>query len=75
MTRSQSDIELQYGTPVVDGARVAVEWWATLRNDGAPLTLAGEFLLRFDDDGLCRELREYWAISERKADPPPGWGT
>ena len=54
---------------------MAVEWWATLRNDGAPLTLAGEFLLRFDDDGLCRELREYWAISERKADPPPGWGS
>lgn len=74
VTRSQSDIDLQYGTPVVAGARVAVEWWTTLLNDGAPLTIAGEFLLRFDDDGLCRELREYWVVSERKAAPPPGWG-
>lgn len=74
VTRPQSGVELQYGTPVVQGNRVAVEWWASFSKDGAPVTLAGEFLLVFADDGRCRELREYWAFTEGKIAPPPGWG-
>jgi ketosteroid isomerase-like protein len=75
VTRPQSAIELRYGTPVVSGPRVAVEWWATLLKEGAPLTLAGEFLLVFADDGRCRELREYWAFTAAKVSPPNGWGS
>jgi ketosteroid isomerase-like protein len=75
VTRTQGAVDLQYGTPVVDGRRVAVEWWATLLNDGKPLTLAGEFLLLFADDGRCRELREYWAVTESTMTPPHGWGS
>ena len=75
VTRGQSAIELQYGVPVVDGQRVAVEWWANLLNDGAPLTLAGEFLLLFDEHGRCRELREYWVLTSSRVHPPAGWGT
>jgi ketosteroid isomerase-like protein len=74
VTRTQSSIELQYGSPVIQGGRVAVEWWANLVNDGSPVTLAGEFLLAFDDDGRCRELREYWAVTEGRVEPPSGWG-
>ena len=74
VTRAQSQIELRYGTPVVEGHRLAVEWWATLLNDGEPLTLAGEFLLVFDENGLCRELREYWLLKEATVEPPTGWG-
>ncbi len=75
VTRGQSEIELRYGAPIADGRRVAVEWWATLLNDGAPLSLAGEFLLLFTEEGLCRELREYWVLKDARISPPPGWGT
>jgi ketosteroid isomerase-like protein len=75
VTLNQRDIELRYGRPVAEGDRVAVEWWATLVNDDKPYTLAGEFLLRFADDGRCRELREYWSVKEGTHEPPAGWGT
>ena len=74
VTRGQSAIELTYGAPVVAGRRVAVEWWANLLKDGNPITLAGEFLLTFDDNGQCRELREYWIATEGRVTPPDGWG-
>jgi len=74
VTRSQSAIELTYGAPVFAGPRAAVEWWANLLNDGKPITLAGEFLLTFDNNGQCRELREYWILTEGRITPPDGWG-
>jgi ketosteroid isomerase-like protein len=74
VTRGQSAIELTYGAPVVTGNRVAVEWWANLLKDGKPITLAGEFLLTFEDGGRCRELREYWIATEGRITPPDGWG-
>ncbi len=74
VTRGQSEIELTYGTPVVTGRRVAVEWWANLLKDESPITLAGEFLLTFEDNGQCRELREYWIATEGRVTPPRGWG-
>ena len=36
--------------------------------------LAGEFLLLFADTGECRELREYWTLTQGRIEPPPGWG-
>lgn len=74
VTATQEDVRLRYGTPVIDGRRAAVEWWVTMRNQGADITLAGEFLLLFDDAGLCSELREYWHFSEGHLAPPDGWG-
>lgn len=74
VTATHADVRFRAGTPVIEGDRVAVEWWVTLLNDGAEVTLAGEFLLRFDADGLCRELREYWHYAEGRLEPPAGWG-
>jgi hypothetical protein len=74
VTSTQEDIKLRYGIPVVDGSRAAVEWWVTMRNGGADVTLAGEFLLVFDEHGLCSELREYWHFSEGQQQPQAGWG-
>jgi len=74
VTATQDAVELRYGTPVVEGNRGAVEWWVTLLSDGAEITLAGEFMLRFDENGLCEELREYWHFAEGKLEPPTGWG-
>ena len=75
MTATQDEVAFLSGTPVVQGDRAAVEWWVTMLNGGAEVTLAGEFLLRFDENGLCRELREYWHFSEGRLTPPAGWGS
>ena len=74
VTASQTSVGLRYGRPVVDGRRLAVEWWANLETTGGPITLAGEFLLTFVETGECRELREYWVLAQGRVEPPPGWG-
>ena len=74
VTASQTDVELRYGKSIVDGRRLAVEWWANLQTSDGPLTLAGEFLLLFADTGQCRELREYWVLTQGHVEPPAGWG-
>lgn len=74
VTATQSSIVVRYGTPVVQGDRAAVEWWVTLDNGGVAVTLAGEFLLVFAEDGRVRELREYWHFAEGTQEPPAGWG-
>jgi hypothetical protein len=74
VTASQTKVELRYGRAIVDGRRLAVEWWANLETTGGPVTLAGEFLLIFADTGECRELREYWVVTQARVEPPSGWG-
>ena len=74
VTASQTSVELRYGRSIVDSRRLAVEWWANLETNDGPLTLAGEFLLRFAETGECRELREYWVLAQGRVEPPPGWG-
>jgi ketosteroid isomerase-like protein len=74
VTATQTSVELRYGQPVVEGARLAVEWWANLQTTDGPVTLAGEFLLLFADSGECRELREYWLLTQSRVEPPAGWG-
>ena len=74
VTESQTSVELRYGRSVADGPRVAVEWWANLQTTDGPLTLAGEFLLSFAAGGECRELREYWLLTQGRVEPPVGWG-
>ena len=74
VTATQDDVRVRYGSPVSVGNRAAVEWWVTMRNGGADVTLAGEFMLTFDESGLCQELREYWHFSEGQLAPPDGWG-
>jgi hypothetical protein len=75
VTATHADVEVRYGTPVSSGNRTAVEWWVTLSNDGARITLAGEFMLTFDESGLCQTLREYWHFAEGAQSPSPGWGS
>ncbi|HYZ46729.1 MAG TPA: nuclear transport factor 2 family protein [Actinomycetota bacterium] len=74
-TATQSGVTVRFGDPIVDGDRVAVEWW-TLMDDAeedGPITLPGVLLLRFRD-GLCSELREYWHLKEGRVEPYSGWG-
>lgn len=73
-TATQEDVRVTMGRPFADGDRVAAEFWTTMKNDGADITLPGCLLLRFDEDGFCRALREYWHVEEGRLEPPPGWG-
>jgi hypothetical protein len=57
------------------GSRAAVEFWVTMLNGGAEVTLAGILFLRFDANGLCEELREAWHFTDGRLDPPAAWGS
>ncbi len=67
--------DVRFGEPVGEGDRASVEWWATLvLEDGEEQTLAGCSMLRFGDDGLVVEARDYWHLEPGRQEPPPGWG-
>ena len=76
VTATQADVTVRFGTPVVssDGRRAAVEFWVTMANAGADVTLTGILMLRFGADGRCEELREAWHFEAGRNDPPAGWG-
>jgi hypothetical protein len=58
----EESAECEFGDPIVDGDRAAVEWSAeTKLKDGGAERLAGVSLLRFDEDGLVAEQRDFWA--------------
>jgi hypothetical protein len=58
----EESTECEFGEPIVDGHRAAVEWSAETRlNDGRIEKLAGVSLLRFDPEGLVVEQRDFWA--------------
>jgi uncharacterized protein (TIGR02246 family) len=74
-TGTQSGTRVRMGRPVVDGDRVAVEWWATYADaDEGEGTLPGILMLRFAPDGRCAELRETWNWEEGRREPHEGWG-
>lgn len=59
----EASAECEFGEPIVDGDRAAVEWRAeTKLKDGGEEKLAGVSLLRFDADGLVVEQRDFWAL-------------
>lgn len=60
-TGAQTELDLRVEPPLlVDGDRAAAEWRASFIRDGEQVRLAACLLLRFDDDGRCTDLREYW---------------
>jgi ketosteroid isomerase-like protein len=75
VTSQQSDVAVTMGRPFADGRRATVEFWTRMTVDGSDVTLAGCLLLTFADDGRCRELREYWNLTEGRHDPPPEYGS
>lgn len=74
VTSVQRGAKVRIGRPLVEGDRVAAEFWTTMAVEGNPVTLAGCLLLEFDDAGLCRRLREYYAFVEGTIEPPDVWG-
>ena len=54
--------DCEFLEPIVEGDRAVVEWRADTRlKDGGAEKLAGLSLLRFDEDGLVVEQRDFWA--------------
>ncbi|MEJ7569707.1 MAG: nuclear transport factor 2 family protein [Gaiellaceae bacterium] len=74
-TAAQKALAVQVGRPFVDADRVAAEWWTTMEDEGAEITLPGCLLRRFDAEGRRQELREYWQVEQGRLAPPDDWGT
>ena len=51
----EADVAAWFATPIVDGDRASVRWWAALTEAGEDSTLAGTSVLRFDADGLVTD--------------------
>ena len=68
--REQGPVTVRIGSPVVEGNRVAAEFWAT----GEDAAVVGGFIARLDDDCRCTVFREYWFELEGPAAPFPAWG-
>jgi hypothetical protein len=67
--------EVRFGTPVVQGDRAWVEYWARfLDQQGTAMTLAGCAMARFAGDGRIAEARDYWHLEHGHRPPPQQWG-
>jgi hypothetical protein len=77
VTATQQNVNVRLGAPVVaaDQRHAAVEFWVTMENAGADVTLTGIMFLRFSPEGLCEELREAWHFAEGTIEPSATWGT
>ena len=72
----QGAVSVRMGSPVVEGNRVAGEFWVTAMSEGGPATLVGGFIARLESDGRCSHFREYWFYVEGEAIPAyEGWGS
>ncbi len=69
----EDNIECRFGEPVASGNRAAVEWWASWTEEGEEITLAGTTVLRFDDQGLVVDQRDYWNQFDGRRPPYPNW--
>ena len=67
----QVAVDFRFGSPIVDGDRAVVDWWAVITStSGEVETLAGVSLLRFDGDGRVLEQRDAWASNPGRVDMP-----
>ena len=70
----QDEAECWFGEPVIEGDRVAIEYWGIVRFEGRDETIAGIAFVRFGPDGLVAEQRDCWNSQLGRVEPPPGWG-
>jgi hypothetical protein len=70
----QGEVRVTMGNPIVDGDRVAAEFWVTAVNQGREATIAGCLLAQLDADGRCGRFFEYWFDVEGHVAAPSGGG-
>ena len=68
----EADPSVWIGEPIVDGDRAAISWWASLREEGEDVTLAGTSVLRFDAAGLVIDQWDAWNRRPARGAPPAG---
>ncbi|GAA3786281.1 hypothetical protein GCM10022226_00480 [Sphaerisporangium flaviroseum] len=63
--------DVRFGTPLVDGDRAFVEYRVFLveKEGDKPVTLAGCAAVRFGEDGLVTEARDYWHVADGHREP------
>ncbi len=69
----ESEVAALFGTPIVDGDRAAVQWWASMVEEGEPVTYAGTSVLRFDADGRVVDEWDTWNRSDGRLGPVGSW--
>jgi ketosteroid isomerase-like protein len=70
----QDDAECWFAEPIVAGDRATCEYWGVVTFQGRQETIAGVAVIRFGEDGLVVDQRDYWNAHEGPREPPPGWG-
>ncbi len=70
----EADVRAWFGQPIATGGRAAVQWWASLVEEGKGVTLAGTSILTFDSDGLVVGQWDSWNTIDERREPPEGWG-
>src|ERR671924_607425 len=71
---ARDDAECWFAEPVVAGDRATCEYWGVVTFQGRQETIAGVAVIRFGEDGLVVDQRDYWNAHEGPREPPPGWG-
>jgi hypothetical protein len=63
---TQKDIHFGFETLAVTEDGGVFHWWASFTRiaTGAAVKLDGAQIVRFDSDGLCHDLREWWMRDE-----------
>jgi ketosteroid isomerase-like protein len=70
----QGEVSVRMGKPVIEGDRVAAEFWVTATSGSEAATIAGCFIARLAPDGRCLSFREYWFDEAGHRDAYEGWG-
>jgi hypothetical protein len=60
---------VDFSSPLIDGHRVAVEWWAVVTRGGSVTTDSGALVLEFNGI-LCSRLHEYWMLRDGTIEAP-----
>ncbi|MBV9101422.1 MAG: nuclear transport factor 2 family protein [Candidatus Dormibacteraeota bacterium] len=69
----EEKITCSFGEPVCGDGRAAVQWWASWTEGGRDLTMAGVTVLRFDNNGLVVDHRDYWNEVDGRSEAFPDW--
>ena len=69
----EEDQRVRMSDPIVEGDRASISWWASLRENGTDMTLAGTSVLRFDAAGLVVEQWDAWNVLDARREAPATW--
>ena len=70
---AESEVRCTFAEPIADAQSAAVQWWASWIEDGEATSMAGVTVLRFDDEGLVIDHRDYWNQDQGRIEPYETW--